>query len=74
MTFFEFYIEYYNEFEKITEYLKTKNYSEEDLDMDNHLAQTPLITYFDYKKCLYPIHKVLAYFFDICTKSKYADL
>ena len=61
-----------NEFEKITEYLKTKNYSEEDLDMDNHLAQTPLITYFDYKKCLYPIHKVLAYFFDLC-KSRFSN-
>ena len=53
-----------NEFSKITEYLKTKHYSEEDLDMDNHLAQTPLITYFDYKNSFYPIHKVLAYFFD----------
>jgi len=53
-----------NEFSKITEYLKTKHYSEEDLDMDNHLAQTPLITYYDYKNSFYPIHKVLAYFFD----------
>ena len=53
-----------NEFSKITEYLKTKHYSEEDLDMDNHLALTPLITYYDYKNSFYPIHKVLAYFFD----------
>ena len=25
---------------------------------------TPLITYFDYKKGLFPIHRVLSYFFD----------
>ena len=58
-----------NEFTKITEYLKTKHFSEEDLDMDNQLAQTPLITYYDYKKCLYPIHKILAYFFNFCKRS-----
>ena len=52
-----------DDFTKIKEYLKTKNNSKEDLDMDNHLALTPLITYYDYKKCLYPIHKILAYFF-----------
>ena len=58
-----------NEFTKITEYLKTKHFSEEDLDMDNQLALTPLITYYDYKKCLYPIHKILAYFFNFCKRS-----
>jgi len=58
-----------NEFSKITEYLKTKHFSVEDLDMDNHLAQTPLITYYDYKECLYPIHKVLSYFFDLYKSS-----
>ena len=33
--------------------------------MDNHLAQTPLITYYEYKKCLYPIHKLLSDFFNL---------
>ena len=54
-----------NEFKKIIEYLKTKKYPKEDLNMDNHLFQTPLITYYEYKKCLYPIHKVLSYFFNL---------
>ena len=31
--------------------------------MDNHLPLTPLITYYDYKKALFPIHRILAYFF-----------
>ena len=52
-----------NEFSKIRKYLKSKKFSKEDLNMDNHLSMTPLITYFDYKKALYPIHRLLAYFF-----------
>ena len=32
--------------------------------MDNHLLITPMITYFDYKKLIFPIHRVLSYFFD----------
>ena len=52
-----------NNFYEIREYLKSKNFSKEDLSMDNHLLITPLITYYDYKKCLFPIHRILAYFF-----------
>ena len=32
--------------------------------MDNHLLTTPLITYYGYKKGLFPIHRILSYFFD----------
>ena len=32
--------------------------------MDNHLPLTPLITYYVYKKGIFPIHRVLSYFFD----------
>ena len=50
-------------FSKVRKFLKEKKFSEEDLTMDNHLSVTPLITYYDYKKCLFPIHRILAYFF-----------
>ena len=53
-----------NKFGKITDFLKTKKFSKDDLNMDNHLYITPLITYYDYKRCLFPIHKILAYFFE----------
>ena len=53
-----------NNFYEIREYLKSKNFSKEDLSMDNHLLITPLITYYDYKKCLFPIHRILADFFE----------
>ena len=52
-----------NKFDKIRKFLKSKKFSEDDLNMDNHLSITPLITYYDYKSCLFPIHKILAYFF-----------
>ena len=32
--------------------------------MDNHLQTTPTITYYDYKKGLFAIHRILSYFFD----------
>ena len=52
-----------NKFSEIRNYLKSKKFPEEDLNMDNHLPLTPLITYYDYKKALFPIHRILAYFF-----------
>ena len=50
-------------FNEIRQFLQSKKFSEDDLNMDNHLPVTPLITYYDYKKCLFPIHRILAYFF-----------
>ena len=52
-----------SKFSKIRKYLKSKKFSKEDLNMDNLLFITPLITYYDYKKAIFPIHKILAYFF-----------
>ena len=54
-----------NDFREIIYFLKSKRQSKEDLNMDNHLLITPLITYFDYKKVIFPIHRILAYFFDV---------
>ena len=53
-----------NQFDKIREFLLSKRFSDRDLNLDNHLPLTPLITYFDYKKSIFPIHRVLSYFFD----------
>ena len=52
-----------SKFNKIRKYLKTKKFSKEDLDMDNLSFMTPLITYYEYKKSIFPIHRILAYFF-----------
>jgi hypothetical protein len=53
-----------DDFFEIVNYLKTQKQSKEELNMDNHLLVTPLITYFDYKKLIFPIHRILSYFFD----------
>ena len=39
-----------DEFDKVVKFLKTKHFPKNDLDMDNHLLLTPLLTYYDYKK------------------------
>jgi hypothetical protein len=53
-----------NDFSEVINYLKSKKFSKADLYMDNHLFLTPLITYFDYKKMIFPIHRVIAHFFE----------
>ena len=52
-----------NNFYNVIDFLKSKRHSDYDLNMDNHLLLTPLITYYEYKKGLFPIHRVLSYFF-----------
>ena len=52
-----------NKFNIIRKYLKSKKFSKEDLSMDNHLFMTPVITNNEYKKILFLIHRILAYFF-----------
>ena len=53
-----------NNFKFIRNFLKHINYAKDDLNMDNHQMASPMITYFDYKKIIFPIHRVLASFFD----------
>ena len=53
-----------NNFYDVIDFLLSKRHSDRDLNIDSHLLLTPLITYFDYKKGLFPIHRVLSYFFD----------
>ena len=53
-----------NNFYNVIHFLLLKRHSDRDLDIDSHLLLTPLITYFDSKKGLFPIHSVLSYFFD----------
>ena len=52
-----------NDFVEVVHFLKSQKHSKEDLNMDNHLFTTPLITYFDYKKLIFPIHRVISHFF-----------
>ena len=60
-----------NEFDKIVKFLKTKHFPKNDLDMDNHLLLTPLLTYYDYKKALFPVNKILANFFQPKYNNRY---
>ena len=53
-----------NNFGEIVNTLRTKKLAKDDLKMENHIQLTPLISYFDYKKVIFPIHRILAYFFD----------
>ena len=53
-----------NDFGEIINTLRTKKLAKDDLKMENHIQLTPLISYFDYKKVIFPIHRVIAYFFD----------
>lgn len=53
-----------NNFSEVIIFLKTKRFSDRDLSMDNHLLATPLITFYDYNKALFPIHRILAFFFN----------
>ena len=39
-------------------------HAKDDLNMGNHQMASPMTTYFDYKKIIFPIHRVLASFFD----------
>ena len=55
-----------NDFYDIINFLKSINFSKDDLNIDNHLPLTPLITYYCYKKGLFSIHRILAYFFQAC--------
>ena len=52
-----------NKFKEIIQFLKTIKLPKYDLNMDNHLLLTPLITYHIYKRGLFPIHRILAFFF-----------
>lgn len=53
-----------NNFYEIRNFLLKQKFSDRDLNMDNHLLKTPLITYYNYKKGLFPIHRILCNFFD----------
>jgi hypothetical protein len=55
-----------NDFYDIINFLKSINFSKDDLNIDNHLPLTPLITYYCYKKGLFSIHRILANFFQAC--------
>ena len=53
-----------NNFKEIRDYLKNIRHAKDDLNMDNHQMVSPMITYFDYKKIIFPIHRALVSFFD----------
>ena len=42
---------------------KKKSYSDEELDMSNQIPTTPLITFYEYERCYFAIHRMIAKFF-----------
>ena len=52
-----------NSFATIIYHLKNKSYTNKELDMDNQIPFTPLITFYEYKNCYFAIHRMLSRFF-----------
>ena len=52
-----------NSFVDIVNYLRTKTYTNRELDMNNQLPVTPLITFCEYENCYFAIHRMLSRFF-----------
>jgi hypothetical protein len=52
-----------NSFHNIIQYLKRKSYTSKELDMDNQIPSTPLITFYEYKNCYFAIHRMISRFF-----------
>ena len=50
-------------FNDVILYLKNKSYSDKELDMSNQIPVTPLITFYEYEKCYFAIHRMIAKFF-----------
>ena len=53
-----------DDFKELIKFIESIKFSEIDLNLNYHLPLTPLITYYVYKKNLFPVHRILAYFFE----------
>ena len=48
----------------VEDYLSKINFDKSEIDMDKQLFFTPIITYYEYKKSYFTVHRLISYFFD----------
>ena len=51
-------------YSQVENYLANKKFDNSEIDMDKQITFTPIITYFEYEKCYFSIHRLISYFFD----------
>ncbi len=49
---------------QVENYLANIKFDNSEIDMDKQITFTPIITYFEYEKCYFSIHRLISYFFD----------
>ena len=52
------------DFSKVEDYLSEKKFDKAEIDMDKQLSFTPIITYYEYQKAYFSVHRLISYFFD----------
>ena len=53
-----------SDFSKVEDYLSEKKFDKAEIDMDKQLSFTPIITYYEYQKAYFSVHRLISYFFD----------
>ena len=48
----------------VEDYLSKIKFDKSEIDMDKQLFFTPIITYYEYKKSYFTVHRLISYFFD----------
>ena len=51
-------------YSKVEDYLSEKKFDKAEIDMDKQLSFTPIITYYEYQKAYFSVHRLISYFFD----------
>ena len=56
----------YHDIKKIIPYYYSyeKKFDKAEIDMDKQLSFTPIITYYEYQKAYFSVHRLISYFFD----------
>ena len=52
------------DFSEVEDYLSEKKIDKAEIDMDKQLSFTPIITYYEYQKAYFSVHRLISYFFD----------
>ena len=52
------------DYSKVEDYLSEKKFDKAEIDMDKQLSFTPIITYYEYQKAYFSVHRLISYFFD----------
>ena len=53
-----------SDYSQVEDYLSKIKFDDSEISDDKQLTFTPIITYFEYQKCYFSIHRLISYFFD----------